>query len=76
MSTETHSIPILGLSCGGGGALSLEHVLERMDRVETVYVNPATETAYVTLDPDRILVRDVVRAIKKCGYDVGVSELF
>ena len=76
MSTEMHSIPILGLSCGGGGALSVEHVLEKMDGVLRVYVNPATAAAYVTLDPDRILVKDVVRAIQECGYDAGVSDLF
>ncbi len=72
MSTETHTVPILGLSCGGGGALSLEHRLEKMDGIVTVWVNPATETAYVTLDPERILMRDVVQAIEKCGYHAGV----
>ncbi len=37
-------------------------------------LNPATETAYVTLDPERILMRDVVQTVKECGYEAGVSR--
>lgn len=66
MSTETHTVPILGLTCGGGGARAREHRLEEMDEFATAWVNPATETAYVTLDPDRLLTRDVVQGIERC----------
>ncbi len=74
MSTQTHSVPILGLSCGGGEALALSHTLEGMDGIVTFWVNRGTEVAYVTLDPERILMRDVVGAIEECGYDAGVCQ--
>jgi copper chaperone CopZ len=74
MTTETHTVPIIGLSCGGGGALSLEHALGEMDGILTAWVNPATETAYVTLDPERILMRDVIRTIEACGYAAGACR--
>ena len=72
MPIETHMVPILGLSFGGRRALSLEHGLKQMEGIVKVWVNPAKETAFVTLDPERILMRDVVGAIEECGYEAGV----
>ena len=44
---------IYGLTCGGGGALTLERALGRIPGVITVYVSPATELAYIEYDPSR-----------------------
>jgi hypothetical protein len=44
-------MPIYGLACGGGGALTIERVLQRVAGVRLAYVNPATEMAYVEYDP-------------------------
>ena len=75
MSTVTYSIPILGLDFSRGAALSVEHVLEMVDGVVKVHVNSATATAYVNVDSDRTLVKNVVRAIEECGYETSVAHL-
>ena len=74
MSTQTHSVPILGLSGAGGEALALSHTLEEIDGIVTFWVNKGTEVAYVTLDPELILMREVVRVIEECGYDAGMCR--
>ncbi len=68
-----HAIPVLDLGCGGGRSLALERILDRMDGIVRVYVDPATETAYVTLE-DRVPVHDVVRVIEGLGYRTGSTE--
>lgn len=64
-------IPIYGLGCGGGGAAGLEHVLARSAGVRRVYVNPATETAYVEYDPSRTGPRELADVIERSGYQTG-----
>jgi len=62
------SLAVIGLSCGGGGAISVERVVMRLDGVVRVYVNPATETAYVDYDPARTSVERIAAAIEALGY--------
>ncbi|MBN20971.1 MAG: hypothetical protein CL678_06740 [Bdellovibrionaceae bacterium] len=47
IATKRLTIPIYGLACAGGGSLSLEHDLEKIEGVSKVYVNPATQEAYL-----------------------------
>ncbi len=68
MTRARISLPILGLSCAGGGALTLERVLRRLPGVTWVYVNPATEMAYVEYSPDQIMLDDVARAVESAGF--------
>jgi len=65
------SVSILGLGCGGGGAPTLERALARLHGVETVYVNPATETAYITYDTHALTVHELLEAVKRAGYRPG-----
>ncbi len=65
-------LPIAGLGCGGGGALTVERQIGRLDGVRRVYVNPATEMAYVEIDTTRVARSDVVEAIQRAGF--GVDE--
>lgn len=51
MKMNSITLPIYGLGCGGGGAVAAERVLGRLPGVAHVYVNPATEMAYVQYDP-------------------------
>lgn len=44
-------IPVHGLGCGGAGATTIERELAATDGVESVSVNPTTETAYIDYDP-------------------------
>lgn len=65
------SVSILGLGCGGGGALLLERALARLHGVETVYVNPATGTAHIEYDKQEIAVDALLEEVKRAGYRPG-----
>ena len=59
-----------GLSCGSD-ATRLEHRLARLDGVARVAVNPLTETAYVTFNPDRLGLAEMKRAVRDAGFRVA-----
>lgn len=59
---------IEGLSCLGGGAASLERALARLPGILEVYVNPATEIAYLRFDPRVLEPREVMASIERAGY--------
>jgi len=61
-------IPVYGLGCGGGGATTIERLLAATDGVLRVYVNPATETAYVDYDPAEVDPGQLARAVERAGY--------
>lgn len=58
---------VAGLSCAGE-ATRLEHRLARVAGVRQVAVNPVTETAYVTFDPDRLSLSDLQAAAAAAGF--------
>jgi copper chaperone CopZ len=64
-------IPVFGLGCGGSGAITIERELAATDGVLRVYVNPATETAYVDYNPADTDARVLARAIERAGYRAG-----
>jgi copper chaperone CopZ len=64
-------IPIFDLGCGGAGASTLEDALARMPGVVAAYVNPATETAYLRIDPTTIDVERMSALIDRAGYRAG-----
>ncbi len=68
------SFPVIGLSLGGCGALTLERVLARLDGVLRVYVNPAMETAYIDYDPGPITADEIAKTIRKLGYEIAVPR--
>ena len=64
-------IPVYGLGCGGGGATSIERELARQPGVLRIYVNPATEMAYVDYDPATTDPLRLAQAIERTGYRAG-----
>lgn len=68
MNTERIQIPIIGLACAGGDAAALEAALRRVAHVNDAYVNPATETAYLTVASGRFRLEDVLATIAGFGY--------
>jgi copper chaperone CopZ len=64
-------IPVYGLGCGGAGATTIERELVASDGVRRVYVNPATETAYVDYDPAETDAWVLAQAIEHAGYQTG-----
>jgi cation transport ATPase len=68
MSNQSVTLPIYGLGCGGSGVHVVERVLTRVPGVAHVYVNPATEMAYISYDP-AVSTREQLRAIiDDAGY--------
>lgn len=67
-------MPILGLSCGGGGALAVERAIGRLPGVMRVYVNPFTEMAYVDYDAARTGPDQFVAAVERAGFRAGPSS--
>jgi copper chaperone CopZ len=65
-------LPIEGLGCLGGGALLVERALAHVPGVLRVYVNPATEMAYVQYETDRCSAKELRAAIRQAGFDTGV----
>lgn len=64
-------IPISGLGCGGGGATTLERELASVAGVRRVYVNPATEMAYVSAERDAVDILALLYRIDQAGYRAG-----
>lgn len=73
MTNVKVALQISGLSCGGGGALSIERVVKRLPGVAKVYVNPATETAYVDYTPDQVSPEQIARAVRELGYRTMIA---
>lgn len=71
MRTQRIMLPIYDLSCGGGGALIVERALAKVPGVARVYVNPATEMAYVEYDPTRVDTQLLIAAVKHAGFGTG-----
>lgn len=69
------TLPIYGLACGGGGALTVERALARVPGVERTYVNPLTEMAYVEYDPAVAQPAQLVAAVKGVGLRAGEPSL-
>lgn len=71
MKTQHITLPIYDLSCGGGGALIVEHALAKVPGVARAYVNPATEMAYVEYDPTSVATEQLIAAVKHAGFGAG-----
>lgn len=72
MSSRKAAFPILGLACGAGGALLVEKVIKGLPGVLSVYVNPATEKAYVEYEPETLTQERIAETIKKAGYKTSL----
>lgn len=75
MKNRRMTLPIDDLSCGGGGALIVERALARTAGVIYVYVNPATEMAYVEYDPAQVDPDHLMKVVEHAGFRAGVPSL-
>ena len=62
------TLPIYNLSCGGGGSLTIERILAHTPGVVEVYVNPATEMAYIGYDADQCTRDQLTSIIARAGF--------
>ena len=68
---ESRILDIRGMTCAACSA-RVERVLRKLDGMESVSVNLATEKAAVRYDPQKLSLTAVCQAVEKAGY--GASE--
>ena len=73
MTTQRITLPIYNLGCGGGGSLTIERALTKAPGVTQVYVNPATEMAYIVYDPTLANPQQFAAVIDRMGYGPRVA---
>ena len=71
--TSRTTLMLADAYCLGGTAHSLARALRNVPGVTRVYVNPATEAAYVEFDADVCTDDDLVHAVESLGVRVGSS---
>jgi copper chaperone CopZ len=76
MTRKTTTLMLGHAECIGGSAFSIERVMRKVPGVLRVYVNPATEAAYVEYDADRCTEEDLTSAVADLGIDTrrGVPQ--
>ncbi|GBD39980.1 Copper-exporting P-type ATPase A [bacterium HR37] len=67
-------LPITGMSCASC-VNAVESCIKGLDGVLEVNVNLATQRATVTFDPEKITPKNIIKAIKETGYDVGTQKV-
>lgn len=72
MTVRSITVPIDDFGCAGSGALIVERALVKVPGVLRVYVNAATEMAYVQYDADRCTVGALETAVVRAGFHPGV----
>ena len=72
--TRGPRIPVYGLGCSGARRRAIERELAATDGVLSAYVNPATGTAYIDVDPVEtdswVLARAIKRAVHRSGSPI------
>jgi Cu+-exporting ATPase len=72
--TERIDIPIVGMTCASC-ATTVQSGLSALQGVDKANVNFATSKATVHYNPTKVNVQDLVKTIKKIGYDVGTASV-
>ena len=73
MSTQTVTLPVTGMTCGGC-VRSVERKLAATPGVSKAQVSLEQASAAVEFDPGRTKVPDLVAAIEQLGYQVPAQS--
>lgn len=71
MDRQKITLPIEDFGCAGSGAIIVERALAKVPGVLRVYVNAATEMAYVEYDARRCDLSTLLAAIARAGFHAG-----
>lgn len=75
MPYQSITLPIEDFGCAGSGAIVVERALAKVPGVIRVYVNAATEMAYVRYDAERCNVSRLRAAIAHAGFHAGAPNI-
>ena len=70
MAVKRIEIVLSGVYCEGP---VMGQILCKIDGVVDVYVNPATDTAYIDYDPERVGPDRLLQAVRDLGYRSAVK---
>jgi P-type Cu+ transporter len=73
MTIQTETYPIDGMHCASCVA-HVEKALEKLDGVDSVTVNLATETATIRYNPESARAGDFATAVEKAGYKMEMPR--
>ena len=71
--TKQIILPIKGMTCANCVA-TIERNLKKLDGVEDVAVNLSSERAAVGFNKSEVHISDIVKKIKRAGYDVAAAQ--
>ncbi|WP_456370526.1 heavy metal translocating P-type ATPase [Geoglobus sp.] len=73
MNEKKISLKVGGMTCTSC-ARNIELAVSQLDGVKNARVNLATETLYLELDPEKVRIDDIKRAVEEIGYTVPENE--
>lgn len=68
MTRKSATVLIADMECAGSTAHTVETALLHVPGVSRVYVNPATEAAYIEFDDERCSEADLIAAVESAGF--------
>ena len=74
MSEKSIALPITGMTCANCAA-NIERSLKKMEGIEEVAVNFASEKANVRYDSNQATVNDLIDNVQRAGYGVVSNHL-
>jgi len=75
MPHQRITLPIYGLTYGGGGSLLLTQTLLKTPGVVHAYVNADIEMAYIEYDPIFCNTTQIIKVMKLVGFDIHKPSL-
>ncbi len=70
---NTQTLAITGMTCAACSA-RIERVVAKMEGVESISVNLASERGVVTFDGEKLTLADIIEKIEKTGYGAAVLK--
>ena len=67
-------LPVTGMTCANCVA-TIERTVKKLDGVENVVVNLASERATIAFDPKKLTLASIIGRVEKAGYGVATGEM-
>ena len=73
MANQAITLPVTGMTCANC-AMNIERGVKKLNGVQNISVNFASEQAIVSFDPKQLQIQDVVQKIHDAGYGVTTAK--